>query len=493
MGRHQHEIWTHFSNVSDSQFKSKRAKCNYCKQTVSSTPQNMRTHYNNCPMALKPDKSITFGDSRRTISSSSQARESCHADSQQTLHHLVESTISSEKKKKIDFLFAKAVNETATPFSFFEHRAWVDFFQALAPNWKLPSPRHVSGDLLDTCYDQVMKQTYENIKEANGGTLSIDGATDKMSNSKCNIILHTPLPMFIDYLQTDLKRDTTENVVKKIEDSINAIDRKTGINSTFSFVSDSCNGMRIVRQKIIQKGLVKWVYGCAAHCLNNFCESIGKNIFKDLIKKSVFVAKSIRNVAMIKKIFNSLCQEKFKKSFALPLYSKTRWSSVNYMFQRLNKLSSIISLLPHVVLHEKEARGIDSSYELPGELVNIVSSNAFWKEVSAACKIYNIICQCIGVLEGNATTISTAYASVLYVRMHIYDQRQTLGSMYDYIDSELIRNWNRIYSPVHSLAFKCDPLYDLLQKQCDEKYPPRFVNIGNDVISSCHKAFKNAF
>lgn len=64
------------------------------------------------------------------------------------------------------------------------------------------------------------------------------------------------------------------------------------------------------------------------------------------------------------------------------------------------------------------------------------------------------------------------------------------GSSFSKLDSELLRNWNRIVSPVHSLALKCDPLYNKLLDHYTKKYGICFEYLGNDIINNCHEDLK---
>lgn len=257
MGRKKHDLWAHFTRVSGDQFKTTRAKCNHCRDTVSGTPTNMRSHLNGCskvPQSPIPlNVSRTSSISKISITNrSAQLHES--SSNLRPLDYLVSSKVTVEQKKILDELFSNAIHETATPFSFFDQQCWLKFFQAVCPSWKVPHPRLISGELLDNAYDNIMDRSINLIREANGGVLSIDGATDKMSNCKCNVILHTPLPIFIEYLPTDLNRETSENVVEKLSNAMNRLDDKTKLlKSSFSFISDSCNVMRDVRKKLVEK------------------------------------------------------------------------------------------------------------------------------------------------------------------------------------------------------------------------------------------------
>ena len=82
--------------------------------------------------------------------------------------------------------------------------------------------------------------------------------------------------MFVEYLSSDFQRDTTPNVVQKLKATIDKIDTKVGFKCITSFISDSCNGMSDVRKVLMKNKLVRWKYGCEPHCINNFCQEIGK-------------------------------------------------------------------------------------------------------------------------------------------------------------------------------------------------------------------------
>ena len=58
------------------------------------------------------------------------------------------------------------------------------------------------------------------------------------------------------------------------------------------------------------------------------------------------------------------------------------------------------------------------------------------------------------------------------------------------LDRSLIYNWKRIYSPVHSLAFMCDPHFFEMRKHCDQKHGSEFTGMGTDVFHASHDALK---
>lgn len=88
-----------------------------------------------------------------------------------------------------------------------------------------------------------MNGVIEMIKRSRGGDMGIDGAQNRLSKSQSNLIVDVPVPIFIEYLRRDIQRETTVNVVTKTEDVIARLTKLIGMQKTYAFASDSCNGM----------------------------------------------------------------------------------------------------------------------------------------------------------------------------------------------------------------------------------------------------------
>lgn len=173
------------------------------------------------------------------------------------------------------------------------------------------------------------------IRHDGGGTLGIDDATENIAKARSKVILQIPCPMFIEYLPADLEPETTPNIVMKVTNTIRNIEEKAGCPCVTNYISENCNGMRYMRKKFAEQKEVKWQYGCAPNCLTTFTEETGRLLFKGEIKVSVSISKTIKNTGMIPKLFDLLCKETFVNTLDLPFFSKTRWSSINYMFSKL--------------------------------------------------------------------------------------------------------------------------------------------------------------
>lgn len=88
-----------------------------------------------------------------------------------------------------------------------------------------------------------MERTVIELRKVKGGTIVIDGATNLLSKSMSNVIVHTPLPFFIEYLKSNLYHETTRNVVYRLKDVMERLDERVGFKYSKSSTSDSCNGM----------------------------------------------------------------------------------------------------------------------------------------------------------------------------------------------------------------------------------------------------------
>lgn len=140
MGLRQNDYWVYFNKCSrDPKHRVLIAKCNYCNVTVSSTPNNMRTHVSNCnksPSSVGRLHSVDLNVYNATLTISKLTK----ASSIGPLSELKAGTITKWVKRELDQKFRRAMHGTSTPFSFRNNPLWIYFFSTLAPNWKMHSP-----------------------------------------------------------------------------------------------------------------------------------------------------------------------------------------------------------------------------------------------------------------------------------------------------------------------------------------------------------------
>lgn len=172
-------------------------------------------------------------------------------------------------------------------FSIFQHEVWIMLFSELNPYWKPPIPTKIIENLLYKRYNDFMADLIDGIKHSGGGLMRIEGATNRISKSFRNVIVHIILPLFIEYLTGGLKYEKNTNIVAKIKNSISRLNKIVGMKAVFAFVSDSCNEMREVARILENYRTGKWAYGCAANVLNNLSIHVMKTTsLNDTVRES---------------------------------------------------------------------------------------------------------------------------------------------------------------------------------------------------------------
>ena len=57
--------------------------------------------------------------------------------------------------------------------------------------------------------------------------------------------------------------------------------------------------------------------------------------FKTFLKQAMFLSKAVKYQVLLSKIFSVICKRSLGVALVMVQFSPSRWSSVNYMFQRL--------------------------------------------------------------------------------------------------------------------------------------------------------------
>jgi hypothetical protein len=499
-GRKRGDYWQHFHDERQVEgYKYARAECKHCGVSYSASAQSLKTHVSNCEKIprsigrISPSLPVDLTTASDSIINASSRTGSltCTSTIASQLGGKVFPGINTEERNVLNQLFANAIHETTTQFDLFDHQAWQLLFKELMPNWNTPSPSAISTVYMNRKYEQTMMDVGKELLRAAAFIVGVDGATNVLSRSMSNVIAHTPLPWFVEYLRADLKKESEIEVANKLVNAFARLNTFMGREGVvFGFLSDSCNLMRSVRRNLFENAHVVFEYGCGAHPLSNFCEDIVKlDSIKSILRQALYVSKCIKHQGLLNKIFSEICLEMLGFSYAMVLYSASRWSSVNLMFCRLKLVKRPISALPMTVMNEKEERSIDDSYELPAEFALTIASAQFWRDVNQSLSIFDPICKCLGVLESDSSTMSTTYACFIYIFIHITNLME--GDDCDRLLKKLLYRWNRIYSPVHALALYCDPFYFGFRKNVFSVYGASVIELGNgDLSEQCRKGLK---
>lgn len=83
------------------------------------------------------------------------------------------------------------------------------------------------------------------------------------------------------------------------------------------------------------------------------------------------------------------------------------------------------------------------------------------------------------------------YSCSIFIRVHLKECKALAEEQKQIMDTNLLRRWARIYSPIHALAFKCNPFYAGMHLSIVDNYGQYFFKLGKgDFTVQCHGALK---
>lgn len=490
MGRKRDAVWGFFNDpIESDQRKVKRASCKYCNGLVTGTTTNLKAHVLRCDKVpadhgIIPPPAVLKARRHSMLALGSAGSTS----SAPLLSAIGNAAVSSGLKAKLDAELSSAIHRSCLPFDILHTPAWRQFFATLRPDYTLPSPQAIGSSLLDAEYAAIMTDCKGELAAAGVAVMGLQAVSKTMAN----VFVHSPGAWFMHTLHAGVHDDPAMSVAEKVK---HAIERtKQFVETEFTvagFVSDSSENMCQVRELLLKQGVVSYAYGCSLQPLNLFCRDVlSREPFRQLVKKAVFVSKTVKLDETLSALFESMCFEKMLSSQRMVLYSRDSWSSCNSMFSRLFKTKVVLTMLPIRLLHDREARGIDAAYELPADFFASVSSSKFWNTMETATRILDPICFCIEALSADQATLSLTYAVFIYLSARLADPTDGLGlgAHAKELRASLLERWARVYSPVHALAFFCDPLFFGLRARVSEHFP-ELLELGQGPLRvQCERA-----
>lgn len=127
--------------------------------------------------------------------------------------------VSSANQEEFNCLYALAVLETNTPFNLFYHLARNKSCKATSPSWEIPTASHICARLLNHSYEKCMYKSFEMNQLPAPDILGVDRATNRLSNSNLNFILHVPHSFFREFLHSNLKKKQQLKMLKIFKNS----------------------------------------------------------------------------------------------------------------------------------------------------------------------------------------------------------------------------------------------------------------------------------
>jgi len=489
-------------------------KCKACGTNVCAIATSLKTHARACPARptsigqlsplLHPSSSLPAHPAARfeqRVEADQPEENTAKRKRHQTQFQCVVSRVDAAEKAILDDLLATAIFETASPFSLLDHKAFQKFLKRACPAYKIATPKEIGGKLLMSAYEGQMEKMRELVRDATAVTMMIDGATDINSRSSLNVVLCVPHPHFLETIHMKLVREQADKLYSKVIDVVartrtwvgTAHEAETKPLAFLAFVSDSCNTMRSLRTLLdAPSSGFAFTYGCAPHALNNLIKDIcASPKVSPTIKKAMVLTKALRHVGMLRKSYEEVCAKTLNTILMPILFSATRWGGSVDMLQRLIKLRIVITTLPNFIDNDDT---ID--YTIDANIVGIIVDVTFWNALKALVVVMEPIVAALVYLEGDSPPLSSVFAAFLTLKVHFSTVADAVWLALNwnpleakqFVLTRLSYQYMRIESPVHALAFRCDPYFDLMRLRVEQRLTAGFVDVGQGKLLSVARA-----
>lgn len=376
-------------------------------------------------------------------------------------------TLTTEKKEKLDRTFADAIINDGVSFNFGSSPNWEGFWKcAFGSAWRPPYRQKISGELLDSSFNEKQEQVIEALSNIPALGISVDGFTDINSKSVFNLMAGAPLPFVVESFRLHGKKESAANLDKKISSCISsACDKIRHTRKAFGFCSDSPNVMKATRSLLCGgrdggSNCVVFAYGCLCHALSNLTKDICKEPFvKEIITKTIQIAQLFRNTHVAGDLLSKAREKQDNPPQTIKSYSTTRWNGVAVLCQSVLANKELIgSVLASQRMMDPSERDLDlSPRSKASKVMEFATEGSYWKGIAKIAPLFSLINYLVTFLESDTAPLSYALLSFSL----IYESLDMLSLPIEVVNTskESIKSrFNSIQCDVHALSVVLDPL-----------------------------------
>jgi hypothetical protein len=248
--------------------------------------------------------------------------------------------------------------------------------------------------------------------------------------------------------------------------------------------TDSPRVMECLRRKALESGLFTFVFGCAPHGGHNLCmDWLKLPGIRHIVSTNVFIVNKINAVHLLTSMFDVCCMEKLSKTYALILFTKSRWCTALAMLKRNVLVKSVLISMPNAIDHDDKFEDVS----MEESLREIILDAQHWKGTVAAVKLLTPLCAAITHLEGDEATFSAVWACFSHVAHHVLSIDQAVLDVLE-VDRQTLLEFvhNRvatIYTPAHAIAFVTDPFYYSMRTKLVGLHGAAFLELGQGPLN----------
>ena len=508
-----------------------------------------KKYYQSREQRQTPSRQHSVASTTNTVASASQAGLGAFSPSGDTVDDQVVhssffsggrqhfDTLKPHEQEKLNVLFARAVHRTATPFSAFEHPAWKAFFRSLRGCYILPTREAIGGHLMTSEYTETMNEVILDLGKHSLICFTLDGATNVQGKQVINMMACGPKAYFLEHFTMQLRRESASNLLEKLLDcklrlfasirppapgyslsrdvqlietgdaiaaeiaaenhqqapdgSITATKNEHFIGAPiFTFCSDSPSVMVKLRKDCLATNEFVFAYGCAPHAIHNLCMDLIKHFpaVTLVLKQILYMVKTLKASHILLQLFDKLCMEKYKKTYVLILFTKTRWGTVFFAAQRANRVKAACAALPSEILNS------DLDIDIPDKLKQLLTDPLYWKGVAALETLFMTISSCLSYLEGDEATFSAVYACFVAIKYHLKTLDAIFKDGFNLNDDDIQQmmmlthhRFSTIYTEAHGLAFTTDPMFTEMQSTIATEFGEEFLQLDKNSLNQQSK------
>ena len=439
-GRRRGIVW---ENVTSIEGNSTQVKCNYCDESISNRKLRIESHMGKCKRkreiqndTLQPDDVTLQPDDENPSSSSSSAALAPAVDKRRRMDSFVTKT-SNAKKDELDLQVARFYYANNISFNTSENEEWIKLCHMLRPGYKPPSRHEVGGPLLDKVFEDVNKESKEELKSASKITICQDGWSSVSHDPILAHSYHTGTATHLhSVVDCGANKKDAPYCFEKLKEAIAEIKEQTG-KEVIGCVTDNENKMLNMRELLAEENPKILTWGCQAHYLNLLEHDLELLDITEEIQK---VQKHFRNCHRS----HGLLKEKGGK---MPVISNdTRWNS---------KIASVESFIEN---HPIYTEIIDEMSDWPhaelsanfDAVSEIVSDNSFMRNASKLLKNLKKFSAALDKMQADSTTLADA----IYVWIHLFGDEKLSD-----FQEEIGNRFTQAYEPFFFLAFYTDHRY----------------------------------
>ncbi|CAG4946713.1 unnamed protein product [Parnassius apollo] len=402
-----------------------------CLKTPKSLKDSMKTIKDSSSKTEKPELPIN----NSLPSASSSANSTMNTEFQESNDH-----------DDIKIKLARAIFVTGTPLSMVQHPLWIQFFEKLQLNFKIPSSKTVATKYLDKIYREMRLELNEELNSCTYLHLQCDGWSNIRNEGIINFLISKPRPAYIKSLYTESNRHTSEYLCQEIEKVMQAY----GENKFLVLIGDNARNIQKAFQLIKLKYPHVVPLGCCAHVLNLLCQDIIKvQEITLFIMQVITIIKYFKKSQRLTSLLRKFSQGQ-DSTQTLKLPCVTRWGSHITSLKSLKANRSALQIL-----------AVREDVEIARDIKDLILSDDFWTKTGECISILEPVTESIFYLESDQNRIYRTYITFKDIQAKIRFTLTDISTLSEESKQQILTSvssrCNMAIRPIHLAAYMLDP------------------------------------